>query len=637
MTSPNLKEFFNSTETFKSIFPSYEVRVSQVKMAEDVAHVIQNGGTLFVEAATGIGKTLAYLIPAIFSGRRVVVSTATKTLQDQIAHKDIPLLERLFKSRVNVAVLKGRQNYLCRRRLSSFMKAPLFSFVEETSFYKPFLKWAEQTETGDREELTGFPETLRFWTEVNSRSELCVGGKCPHFGTCFLTKLKRDAAQADLLVVNHHLFFSDLALRHKAPAAVLPDYEGVIFDEAHRVEAIATLFFGVHISSGQVEDLLKDIRRWALVMGLSVDPELEAIGAHTARFFDGLKAGEDRFRLRANGFPKPVKEAGGLLRDGLLALNGKIGKTKEKKGESGDKEVLTRRILEIRDSFSAFLTPFDPAFVYWGERRKKRVTLHASPVELSGPLQEALFSDTRFTVFTSATLSANGDFSFIRERLGLEDGASEVILPSPFDYNARVLTYIPKDFPVPGSQKYEAALPGLIREIIQINGGKALVLFTSFRQMVRVYHLIKERMPRSAFLQGDKPKSELLQMFREEEESVLFATASFWEGVDIPGEALTAVIIDKLPFFVPDDPLESARMEAVKRKGQNPFMSYQLPRAIISLKQGLGRLMRKKSDRGVLAVLDSRIYKRASGKAFIKSLPPARITHELSDLKRFVG
>jgi len=295
-----------------------------------------------------------------------------------------------------------------------------------------------------------------------------------------------------------------------------------------------------------------------------------------------------------------------------------------------------RRIDDIKDGLEVFLNSEDPNFVTWGERRKKGIVLHISPVEISKLLASSLFSQVRFSVFTSATLSAGGDFTFIRERVGAGPDAETLTLPSPFDYENRVRILIPEAFPVPGTPAYETALPVLVRDIITFNGGRALVLFTSYRQMRRVFDAIRKKLLYPVFIQGEMPKSELLEIFKKDEESVLFATASFWEGVDIPGDALTAVIIDKLPFFVPDDPLEAARMEAMKQRGENPFVRYQVPRAVIALKQGLGRLMRHKKDRGILAILDSRIYKRSYGRTFLKSLPPAGISHSLEELKSFV-
>ncbi len=635
MSHLNLPDFFKDTETLKKVFPAYEVRETQIEMAKAVERAIRKGEILFVEAATGIGKTLAYLLPALLSGKRVVVSTATKTLQEQIVKKDLPLLEQLFNTSLNYVMLKGRQNYLCKRRLSRFMRQPLFSFAEETSLYEPFLEWTKRTETGDREELKGFPERLGFWEEVSSRSELCIGSKCPFFKECFITRLRREAAKADLLIVNHHLFFSDLALREKAPAEVLPEYDGVIFDEAHRVEPIATLFFGWQLSMGQVEEILRDLKRWSDQEKVDLTESLERLSRQSVRFFNTFPEKDERFRILIEELPEESRLEGDMMAETLAYL---MLKLREKRGSeaSGETEALLRRLEGIKGGLEAFFNSRDPNFVSWGERRKRGVILHISPIEVREFLRSALLAQVHFVVFTSATLSAGGDFSFIRERVGATEQAQTLSLPSPFDYKSRVRIFIPKDFPVPGSKAYEKALPGLVRELINSNGGRALVLFTSYRQMHRVFEKIRKALPYPVFVQGELPKSELLEAFREDRESVLFATASFWEGVDIPGDALTAVIIDKLPFFVPDDPLEAARMEAMKQRGENPFVRYQVPRAVIALKQGLGRLMRHKKDRGILAILDSRIYKRSYGKTFLRSLPPAGITHSLEDLKSFI-
>jgi len=635
MSHLKLPDFFRDIESLKRVFPAYEVRDAQIEMAKAVDRTIREGGTLFVEAATGIGKTLAYLLPALMCGRRVVVSTATKTLQEQIVKKDLPLLEKLFEASFDYVILKGRQNYLCKRRLSKFMGQPLFSFAEETPLYEPFLEWTRRTRTGDREELKGFPDRLSFWEEVNSRSELCVGTKCPFFKECYITRLRREAARVDILIVNHHLFFSDLALREKAPAEVLPEYDGVIFDEAHRVESIATLFFGWQLSVGQVEEIIRDLRLWSGSEKEDLSGPLDRLSRQSARFFSLFPEKVERFRILPEKVPEKQRLDGSLILEGLKQLTLKL-REKRRSETSGETEALLRRIDDIKDGLEVFLNSEDPNFVTWGERRKKGIVLHISPVEISKLLASSLFSQVRFSVFTSATLSAGGDFTFIRERVGAGPDAETLTLPSPFDYENRVRILIPEAFPVPGTPAYETALPGLVRDIITFNGGRALVLFTSYRQMRRVFDTIRKKLLYPVFIQGEMPKSELLDVFKRDEESVLFATASFWEGVDIPGDALTAVIIDKLPFFVPDDPLEAARMEAMKQRGENPFVRYQVPRAVIALKQGLGRLMRHKRDRGILAILDSRIYKRSYGKTFLKSLPPAGVTHSLEELKSFV-
>ncbi len=639
MSLPSINDFFEKRETLRKVLPSYEIRESQIQMAKAIRRVVMKGGVLFVEAATGIGKTLAYLLPILTSGKRVVVSTATKTLQEQIAKKDIPLLEKLLGVTFDVLVLKGRQNYLCKRRLSRFMRQPLFSFAEETKLYEPFLEWTRHTRRGDREELKDFPENLAFWEEVNSRSDLCLGSKCPFFRECFVTKLKREAGRADLLIVNHHLFFSDLALRLRAPAEVLPPYDGVVFDEAHRVEGVATLYFGWQLSGGQFEELIRDIKQWK---GNSNSDKLfevlDELQRRSHRFFASFPSEEERFRVVVSGLPSRVKEEGRMILENLTQVeqNLRRGERRDLPDAQAEIEMFTRRIRAFKEGLQTFLDSTNPSYVVWGERKKRGILLHISPIEIGPILGETFFNETPFAVFTSATLSVGGDFRFIRERVGAPASSSTLILSSPFDYENRVRIFIPKTFPLPGTKEYEDRLPGLMKNLIALNRGRALLLFTSYRQMNRVYGLLHRQLSYPLFLQGELPKTELLKKFREEASSVLFATASFWEGIDVPGDALTAVVIDKLPFFVPDDPLESARMEEMKRKGKNPFFQYQVPTAVIALKQGIGRLMRHKNDRGILAICDSRIYRRSYGKLFLKSLPPAKVVHSLRDLEAFV-
>jgi len=607
---------------------SYEYRPQQVEMAEAIRRALQEGGDLIVEAGPGTGKTFAYLIPAIYSGHKVVVSTGTKNLQEQLFFKDIPLLREILPIKFTAAYMKGRENYLCRRRFAIFNRQPLFKVLEDASFFKEVHTWASRTETGDRAELGGVPEAFSAWAEICCSREHCLGTECPDHKRCFLTRMRQAAAQAQVLVVNHHLFFADLAIRD-AGGEVIPRYKRVIFDEAHQLEEVITAYFGLAVSNYRVEELARDIHR-ELAAGrrspIDLEGAVDDLRGKGAQLFT-LFQGEERYRLRE--FDPMVFSLLSDIKRCLSALRGIM----VKRSENEEIASMIRRTQELGGDLEFILSQGDAQYVYWCENRGRGVFLRASPIDVWPELSRRLYPRLKAAVFTSATLSTQGGFAYFRERLGLQD-AAELILPSPFDMQRQVVIYLPPGLPEPNAPAFPNAAAKEIEAILAITQGRAFVLFTSYKNMREVYGILKGRLPYRLLIQGDGPKHLLLEKFKEDVSSVLFGTGSFWEGVDVPGEALSCVIIDKLPFDPPTEPVNQARIERLANQGENPFYQYQIPAAIITLKQGLGRLIRSTEDRGVLSILDSRILTKEYGKLFLQSLPAAPVVQKREAIKR---
>ncbi|QRK13504.1 ATP-dependent DNA helicase [Archangium violaceum] len=621
---------------------AYEYRPEQLQMARSVEKAFNERGYLLAEAGTGTGKTLAYLVPALLSGRRVVVSTATKTLQEQIFFKDLPLLRERMGLSFEAAYLKGRSNYLCLHRYESFSKDPQFATREEGRYWKHLKTWASRTETGDRSELE-LPESFSAWGRLSTTSDTCLGSKCPLYENCFVTRVRRAAESADLLVVNHHLFFADLALRGRGQRGegVLPQYDAVIFDEAHALEDAAGSHFGHSVSSFRLEELVRDAlgalstedSRFgmlsSLVVRLRTHSEVlfsqapRVLGLHENEGAVALKP--ERLALLSNSLEQ-VKES-------LSALSAFT--TTEREPEL---TLLTRRCAELVADLSFLEKVESNDHVYWAEARGRGVFLRASPIEIARELQERLYGGVDTVVFTSATLAAEGRFDFFARRMGLydEDGVPvasvrTVSVPSPFDFEHQSALYLPTHLPDPAAPGFiEAASEEIIR-LCEVTGGRAFVLFTSLRNMERAHGLARNRLPYQVLLQGERPKQQLLEAFREQP-SVLFAAHSFWEGVDVPGDALSLVIIDRLPFASPGDPVVAARIRQLEARGEEAFGGYQLPQAALALRQGFGRLIRTRADRGIVAMLDRRIVTKNYGRAFLTSLPPARRIDQLGAL-----
>ncbi|MGB7922441.1 MAG: ATP-dependent DNA helicase [Pyrinomonadaceae bacterium] len=646
-----MEEIFGRGGLIARAHPEYEYRPGQIQMAEAVLRAFHEKRHLIVEAGTGTGKTLAYLVPAVAAavstGGRVIISTGTKNLQEQLMEKDIPFLQRILPRKFSAAYMKGRSNYACLQRIKRAENAPVLDGLDEMDYFDEVRRWARESQTGDRAELVNLPEKLSFWRHIDARSEACVGQKCPDFDPCFITRMRQRAGDAEVVIVNHHLFFADLALRGGQYGQVLPDYSAVVFDEAHLIEDVAAEYFGAQVSSYQVEDLVRDL---ALLPITSVDAnrELTKVAGRVTRFADNFwigfrdGRGEDgRFpilhgtfaRRMTNGEVEPTP-----LGHAYLGLDGALGRMETTLDALSDQPVevenLVRRVRQIRFDLEFIVAGDDKQFVYWTERRGRGLFLRASPIDVSGLLQDKLFERVETVVMTSATLASAGSFGFIRERLGLVDNADDLMAESTFDYENQAVLYLPQRMPDPRAPQWADAAAAEVIKILSATQGRAFVLSTSFAGMNALYERVAREVDYPCFLQGSASKAGLLEKFRETPHAVLFATSSFWQGVDVRGEALSCVIIDKLPFAVPSDPVVAARQRYIDDQGGSSFYEYSVPQAIISLKQGLGRLIRSTTDRGVLAVLDPRLRTKAYGRLFLESLPPCRVTSDLTDVAR---
>jgi ATP-dependent DNA helicase DinG len=631
-------------------------------MAQAVEQALAEKRHLIVEAGTGTGKTLAYLLPVIRSGKRVIISTGTKNLQEQLFYKDVPFVEQALSGNhhgaISVCYMKGRNNYLCRKKLYDLTDAPVLSGLEETEQYRAIAAWEKTTSTGDRAELAELPEASVLWHKLDARSEACLGQKCSQWERCFITEMRRRAMESDIVIVNHHLFFADLAIKLQAEGApdagILPEAAAVIFDESHELEDVAGNYFGISISNLQVEELARDVEQ-ALQPHRALTPSLSgALGRLRERsqfFFALLPPGDGRFAFenRREFLEKNGDEFVGLSH-ALTRLAGELEGLPQKPEEVFN---FVRRAQEIEVQLRFALESDDRNTVFWIERRGKSFSpqrrvekngenssgrpnlfLQATPIDVGPILRQCLWSKLECAVLTSATLAVGGGFEYIRQRLGFEH-ARESVLPSHFDYQNQALFYVPPDLPDPRTPQFTAKAAERIRKILAVTRGRAFVLFTSYAQMNDIYDRLLGELEFPMLRQGDAPKTALLGEFRLTPNAVLFATSSFWQGVDVQGEQLSCVIIDRLPFAVPSDPVVAARVKAIDAEGGNAFFQYQVPSAVITLKQGFGRLIRSLNDRGLLVLLDNRILKKQYGRVFIESLPNYSKTTDLGVVEEF--
>ncbi|HKQ52766.1 MAG TPA: ATP-dependent DNA helicase [Pyrinomonadaceae bacterium] len=643
-----MEEIFGPEGLIARAHLEYEYRPGQIQMAEAVLRAFEEKRHLIVEAGTGTGKTLAYLVPAVAAATarktRVVISTGTKNLQEQLMEKDIPFLQRVLPRKFTAAYMKGRGNYACLQRIKRAENSPVLEGLDELDYFDEVRRWARESGTGDRAELVGLPENLSFWRHLDARTEICLGQKCPDYDPCFITRMRQRATDADIVIVNHHLFFADLALRNGEYGQVLPDYSAVIFDEAHQIEDVAAEYFGAQVSSYQMEDLVRDLAQLPLT-NVEANRELTRTAARLTRFSDnfwmGFREGrgeEGRAPILPGTFAR--KRTDGQIEatplgEAYLSLDGALNRLETTLDALPEQplevENILRRIRQIRFDLQFIVAGDDRAFVYWLERRGRGAFLRASPIDVSGLLQEKLFERVETVVLTSATLASAGNFNFIRERLGLTE-AEDLVAPSGYDYESQAVLYLPQRLPDPRSPQFADAAAEEVIRLLNATEGRAFVLSTSFAGMKALYERVAGEVDFPCFLQGTASKAGLLEKFRETPHAVLFATASFWQGVDVRGEQLSCVIIDKLPFAVPSDPVVAARQRYIDDQGGSSFYEYSVPQAIISLKQGLGRLIRSATDRGVLAVLDPRLRTKAYGRLFLESLPPCRVTSNIADL-----
>jgi len=630
--------------------PAFEPRAGQVEMAAAVARAFEQGGVLLAEAGTGTGKTLAYLVPAVLSRERVLISTGTKNLQEQIFFKDIPALRDALGIPFTATYMKGRANYVCLHKLDRLNDG---ADPASHDVFLPMIRdWAMRTETGDRAELADLPEDLAFWSDVAATADTCLGTECPRYDDCFVTRMRQRAAESDIVIVNHHLLCADAAVRQNAYGEVIPSCSRAIVDEAHQLEDVATQYFGYSVSNYRVDDLARDAE--SLVEAgeagdgakrAEVDQAVDALRDRARTFFTeltfahrgtGRVKSEERVRTSAASLAE-VQDAAAALSGALDRLESTLIRLKpDTPTEPPDEQIaaLARRAGELRDDLRLLVRADDDRYVYFVECRGRGVFLRASPIDVSAIVRELLLDRMRTTVLTSATLTVDGSFDYIRSRLGIH-AASEVRLPSEFDFENQAILYLPRRMPDPRSDEFALAAGREVTALLKRTQGRAFVLFTSYATMRSVQAIAEMALDYPILAQGSAPRSQLLNQFRTTPNAVLFATSSFWQGVDVVGEALSCVIVDKLPFASPSDPITAARVDAIRARGGDPFGEYQVPLAILVLQQGLGRLIRHRRDRGVLAVLDPRLRTKAYGARFVASLPPAPIVHELSDVDAF--
>ena len=623
--------------------PSFETRDGQRDMAVAAAELFESGGVLLAEAGTGTGKTLAYLVPAILSRHRVLISTGTKQLQDQVYYKDLPALHEALGVDFTATYMKGRGNYLCLHRFDAYRTDDtLLRTTADQGYVEDIAEWARQTETGDRTEIEDLPDDLPFWGEISASSENCIGTDCPQHQECFVTRMRQRAAEADLVIVNHHLLCADAAVRQSAYGEVIPACASAVIDEAHQLEDVATQYFGVSVSTYRLERLVGDGRRF-VDRDLGDDPDvadtvrtaLDRVEQRATLFLSAVKVhlpALDRTRLNATTL-EPVAEPGRRLASTLRALEATVALVTH---ASEDIRSLGRRTGELSKHVDFVLAADDEGFVYFLEQRGRGLLLRASPIDVSAIIRELLLERMHATILTSATLAVDGSFDYQRTRLGIHD-AVELRLDSEFDFAEQTVLYLPTRMPEPRAPDFTSAAAEHILALLAATRGRAFVLFTSYTNLHDVHRLIEHTTPFPLLVQGTAPRSVLLRDFRATPNAVLLATSSFWQGVDVAGDALSCVIIDKLPFAPPGDPITAARIESIAKLGGNPFDEYQVPLAILALLQGLGRLIRHRQDRGVLSILDPRILTKGYGRRFLASLPPTPLVRTIGQVEQFLA
>jgi len=663
---PSLHEFFAPGGILSQSPLPYEYRPGQLEMAKAVERAFAEHRHLIVEAGTGTGKTLAYLLPALRTGQRIIISTGTKALQDQLFFRDIPFLETLLGD-LQVCYMKGRANYLCKRKLYALRDLPVLTGLQEVDEYQQIAEWEKITDTGDRAELSALPETSSLWGKLDARSEACLGSTCPDYRNCFITEMRRRAAESDIIIVNHHLFFADYAVRQMAQGApdagILPEAAAVIFDEAHELEEVASQYFGRSLSNIRFEDFARDAD--VLLRGKTGTSSLPALTQQlrdrARMFFAALPAGNDG-RLPFTDRDAFLESSGDLYLSVRATLK-QIEADLDRLTDLDEANGLKNRAALLAGDLKFMLEAPPTNMVFWIERRggstqrtslstelaresaprsgsrqsqrgNTSIHLQATPIDVSALLSEIVFEQVPTVILTSATLTVQGGFQHLRKRLGLEE-ARELVVPSHFRYGEQALLYLPPQMPDPRAPEFVEAAAKTIERVLNLSRGRAFCLFTSYSQMRLLYERLLPVLDFPILLHGTAPRKALLEEFRTTPNAVLFGTSSFWQGVDVQGEALSCVIIDKLPFAVPSDPVVQARMKAIEEDGGKPFFDYQVPEAVLTLKQGFGRLIRSLEDRGVLVLLDPRIRTQRYGQIFLQSLPPYRMTTSITDIEAF--
>ncbi len=634
----DVSRFFEDQSPLSFSVSSFRPRVQQREMAMAVADAIDKNAILIAEAGTGTGKTFAYLVPALLNGGKVIISTGTKNLQDQLFLKDLPMVRDALKAPVTISLLKGRANYICHYHLERALSDGRFASREDIKHLDRIKKYAKISDSGDRSFLADVPEYAPIWHQVTSTRDNCLGQECPNHKECFVLRARLDAMKSDIVVVNHHLFFADVMLRDEGVAELLPSCNTVIFDEAHQLPETASLFFGENLSTSQLLDLALDARMEALSSAKDFAPLPRACDELDKAARDLRLAFKKEGRMpaaTARGM-KPFSSALAALVDKLATLSGMLEKQAER---SEGLENCWQRAQQFSQQLKLWQEDKDDSRVRWLEIFQHTLQLNSTPLSIAEIFEKQIGGSARAWIFTSATLAVKRDFSHYQREMGLLN-ATTACWESPFDYQAQALLYVPEDMPEPNSEGYTEAVVKATLPMLIASKGRAFLLFTSLRAMQRAHEILEDEftsrdLPYPLLLQGAASKNELLARFREHGNAVLLGSQSFWEGVDVRGEALSLVVIDKIPFAPPDDPVLSARIEKINQQGKSAFMEYQLPRAIITLKQGAGRLIRDENDRGVLMICDPRIITKQYGKRIWQSLPPMKRTRLADEAAAF--
>ena len=643
-----MRDYLDARSPLARNIPGFVPREQQIAFADAVARTIAAQGALIAEAGTGTGKTYAYLVPALLSGGKVIVSTGTKNLQDQLFQRDLPTVRAALNAPVTTALLKGRANYICHYHLERTQKEGRLESRADVRYLRDIARFAKHSSSGDKAALSTVPETAAVWSHVTSTRDNCLSTECPHYQDCFVMKARKEALQADVVVVNHHLFFADVMLKDEGVSELLPACNTVIFDEAHQLPDTATLFFGELVSHAQVQELTRD----ATVAVLTEAPDSKELADALAQFLLASR----QFRLAMER--PPGKYAYSTLThrefreelDKMASLAAKIAKDLAAQAERGEQlAACARRANDLRLRLARWSdAAADTAeadgesdFIRWLDVSQLGWQLHTSPLSIATIFEQQITGSAKAWIFTSATLAVNGDFGHYRAEMGLA-WADTACWESPFDYATQALLYVPKDLPAPNQAAHTEAVVANALPVLKASGGRAFLLFTSLRALDRAHECLREAFEREKLdypilVQGTGSRTELLDRFRFLGNAVLLGSQSFWEGVDVRGEALSVVVIDKLPFAPPDDPVLQARLEHMAKQGGNPFFDYQVPQAAISLKQGAGRLIRSETDRGVLMICDTRLVDKPYGRKLWRSLPPMKRTRELAEVIGFFG
>ena len=635
----DLATVFSAEGVFAATIPGYRARAQQLELANAIGQTIESRGVLIAEAGTGTGKTLAYLAPALLHGGKVIISTGTKNLQDQLYRRDLPSVRNALKVPAMVALLKGRANYVCHYHLERAREEGRFMSREDVAHLEQVNRFAESSRSGDKSELHGVAEDANIWRYVTSSRENCLGGDCPHHKKCFVLEARKKALEADIVVVNHHLFFADVWLRDEGVAELLPACNTVIFDEAHQLPETAGLFFGETLTTGQLVELARDAR----LEGVQSCKDYAAL-PESAQKLD--KAARDlRLIFKEDSGRWPLEKVSS--RHGFeaafiaagTALDELVAHLETQAQRAPGLESCWQRGRELANMYAKWLGPAPAESVRWVEAFSHALGFNTTPLSVAEVFKKQIDGSARAWIFTSATLSVKGDFSHYRKQLGLMEATSSS-WDSPFDYDQQAMLYVPPDMPEPNTPVYTNAVVEAALPVIAASKGRAFMLFTSLRAMKEAQDLLRQAFELKSLdypilMQGEQSRTELLERFRQLGNAVLLGSQSFWEGVDVKGEALSLVVIDKLPFAPPDDPVLAARISHINQSGGNAFMEYQLPHAVITLKQGAGRLIRDEADRGVLMICDPRLLSKPYGRRIWQSLPPMRRSRELKEVLDF--